>query len=632
MVREEYACIYEENTSIKKVLKDHQVSEWTDIFESRGVLTLSDLRKVKYTELVQYGITEFESRKKIFELIKRINSEHPREAAAPKTPLQNRVRELTRSSIGFSFIDKDSFAARLKEPATPKGTARVSVFKDGYTPPSNWKRKKEMVSEIMEEAENSIVEDSQLDFEEASQLSNAADPGVFSDSWPQSVLAGSESFIGGGEARPVPVPNTPADSAAPMAPHMPTPRLIPENHQNHAENGRITVVVRKRPLRKARANVTERDAIAANGPLVVLMEHKQKIDLTPYVENHQFLFDRAFGEHHTTDDLYRESVKSLVDHALHGGSSTCLAYGQTGSGKTYTMLDERSGIIAQAIKDLLQRPVQISFYEIYGNYIYDLLCERKRVFAREKDGIVSVVGLSEKSVSGAAEAMALIRTGLASRMTGRTGANMNSSRSHALFRVKTSQGLFTFVDLAGSERGSERATEDGQEMLLKREGAEINKSLLALKECIRAMDRSASHLPFRHSKLTQVLKESLVGNSKCCIIATVSPEESSVEHTLNTLRYAFRIKEIGTRANPKEPSQDTPSPRARVLGPPASVSVENSPRSGASASASATNKALVQQALASVAARIARESDPATLKMLKDSLLNLAGISARKPQ
>lgn len=107
-------------------------------------------------------------------------------------------------------------------------------------------------------------------------------------------------------------------------------------------------------------------------------------------------------------------------------------------------------------------------------------------------------------------------------------------------------GKLSFIDLAGSERGADRGEAD---LKTRMEGAEINKSLLALKECIRALDQDKRHTPFRQSKLTQVLKDSFVGNSRTCMIATVSPNQSNSEHTLNTLRYADRVKELKNGGN-----------------------------------------------------------------------------------
>ncbi len=142
--------------------------------------------------------------------------------------------------------------------------------------------------------------------------------------------------------------------------------------------------------------------------------------------------------------------------------------------------------------------------------------------------------------------MKYIQDGIKSRTSGQTGANAESSRSHAILQMQIKHygkvfGKINFIDLAGSERGADTMNTNKQTKL---DGAEINKSLLALKECIRALDLEKKHLPFRGSKLTQVLKDSFTGNSKTTMIANVSPANSCCEHTLNTLRYADRVKEL----------------------------------------------------------------------------------------
>jgi kinesin family member 2/24 len=142
--------------------------------------------------------------------------------------------------------------------------------------------------------------------------------------------------------------------------------------------------------------------------------------------------------------------------------------------------------------------------------------------------------------------MKVINSGLLVRTSGVTGANADSSRSHAILQLQLKQGdkrysMMSFIDLAGSERGADVSDQNKQTRM---DGAEINKSLLALKECIRALDLDKKHTPFRGSKLTQVLKDSFTGSSKTTMIANVSPATSCCEHTLNTLRYADRVKEL----------------------------------------------------------------------------------------
>ncbi|NXY87953.1 KIF24 protein, partial [Alcedo cyanopectus] len=244
---------------------------------------------------------------------------------------------------------------------------------------------------------------------------------------------------------------------------------------------------------------------------------------------------------------------------LHRGNATCFAYGQTGAGKTYTMIgtQRNPGLYALAAKDIFRHlePSQskkdlvfISFYEIYCGQLYDLLNGRKRLFAREDSKhVVQIVGLREVQVDSVDLLLEEILKGGKERSTGATGVNSDSSRSHAIIQIQIKDaanrtfGRISFIDLAGSERAADSRDSDRQ---TKMEGAEINQSLLALKECIRALDQEHAHTPFRQSKLTQVLKDSFIGNSKTCMIANVSPSHIATEHTLNTLRYADRVKEL----------------------------------------------------------------------------------------
>jgi len=193
--------------------------------------------------------------------------------------------------------------------------------------------------------------------------------------------------------------------------------------------------------------------------------------------------------------------------------------------------------------------VCISLFEIYCGKAYDLLNERNECPIREDGGgKVNIVGITETVIGGVDSIMQLINYGSSVRVTGQTGANDSSSRSHAVLRIvfrdkqtRKTQGKMSFIDLAGSERGADVNTCDKQTRI---DGSEINKSLLALKECIRALDQGKNHVPFRGSKLTLVLRDSFVGNCKTVMIGNISPALGSCEHTLNTLRYADRVKEL----------------------------------------------------------------------------------------
>lgn len=163
---------------------------------------------------------------------------------------------------------------------------------------------------------------------------------------------------------------------------------------------------------------------------------------------------------------------------------------------------------------------------------------------------VQVVDIREQPLNSVEDVLNLIQYGMNIRTSGTTSANQHSSRSHAVFQIilrnkaRKEHGKISLIDLAGSERGKDTSSSD---RITRMEGAEINKSLLALKECIRALGRRDAHVPFRGSTLTKVLRDSFIGdNSRVCMIAMISPGNSDVEHTLNTLRYADRVKELGT--------------------------------------------------------------------------------------
>ncbi|XVF66213.1 hypothetical protein PTKIN_Ptkin10aG0017600 [Pterospermum kingtungense] len=342
---------------------------------------------------------------------------------------------------------------------------------------------------------------------------------------------------------------------------------------------KIKVVVRKRPLNKKEISRKEDDIVTVSDNALTVHEPKLKVDLTAYVEKHEFCFDAVLDEHVTNDEVYRVTVEPIIPTIFQRTKATCFAYGQTGSGKTFTM----QPLPLRAVQDLvrlLHQPVYrnqrfklwLSFFEIYGGKLFDLLSDRKKLCMRE-DGRqqVCIVGLQEFEVSDVQIVKEYIERGNAARSTGSTGANEESSRSHAILQlavkkhpeIKESKrnndgneskggkvvGKISFIDLAGSERGADTTDNDRQTRI---EGAEINKSLLALKECIRALDNDQIHIPFRGSKLTEVLRDSFVGNSRTVMISCISPNAGSCEHTVNTLRYADRVKSLSKSGNPKK--------------------------------------------------------------------------------
>ena len=329
---------------------------------------------------------------------------------------------------------------------------------------------------------------------------------------------------------------------------------------------KIRVIVRKRPANHREYAQNDIDIISTkNKNTIIVKELKNKFDLTKYIEEHKFTFDRTYDENSSNQLIYNEMLKPMIEAAFNKTKISCFAYGQTGSGKTYTMLGNNHikndtgpqvpGLYLLSCIDLFnflrQRPnleLWVSFYEIYCNKLFDLLNNKNILQAREDGkGNICIVGLLEKQTKNIEELLDIIDFGLNSRTVGITGANLDSSRSHAILQIniKTKEkeiySKISFIDLAGSERAVDTIDTNKKTKI---DGAEINKSLLALKECIRALDLEKRHKPFRGSKLTLVLRDSFMGNCQTLMIANISPCLSCSEHTLNTLRYADRVKEL----------------------------------------------------------------------------------------
>ena len=334
----------------------------------------------------------------------------------------------------------------------------------------------------------------------------------------------------------------------------------PEPHTD-IDNSKIFVVVRKRPLSKKEISNGEIDCISCLNPKVTVHECKIKIDgITKYLEDHEFYFDNTFNENESTEEIYDYTIAPMINLVLKKGIVTCFAYGQTGSGKTFTM----KGIENLAIESLFQEikkmnkkfEILISFFEIYGGRLYDLLNNKNKlqVFDDSK-GVTQIFGLQEFVAETPEDMRLIIDKANAVRTTHNTVTNETSSRSHAVCNIKIKEkgskdfGKLSLVDLAGSERAQETQSNNRTR---RAEGAEINKSLLALKECIRALQaRKTSgnndiHVPFRASKLTHVLRDSFVSKSdksRIIMISCINPSYISSNHTINTLRYSDRLKE-----------------------------------------------------------------------------------------
>ncbi|SCU95388.1 LADA_0G15346g1_1 [Lachancea dasiensis] len=291
----------------------------------------------------------------------------------------------------------------------------------------------------------------------------------------------------------------------------------------------------------------------------------------------KFVFDRVFNMDSSQMEVYEATARPLLDSVLDGFNSTVFAYGATGCGKTYTVSGppENPGIIFLTMQELFAKMEEMndkkrfeltaSYLEIYNETIRDLLqpetSSKKLVLFEDAERHITVANLSHHPLKTVQDVMDLVIRGNNNRTTSATDANETSSRSHAVLQVHIAQrnrtaelkedqkfATLSLIDLAGSERAS--ATKNRGERL--HEGANINRSLLALGNCINALcvngKRGAScHVPYRDSKLTRLLKFSLGGNCKTVMIVCVSPGSNHYDETLNTLKYATRAKDIKTK-------------------------------------------------------------------------------------
>lgn len=291
-------------------------------------------------------------------------------------------------------------------------------------------------------------------------------------------------------------------------------------------------------------------------------------------KDHTFGFDKVFDENASQGDIYEATTRNLLDSVLDGYNATVFAYGATGCGKTHTITGtiQQPGVIFLTMQELFERisdrseekvtEVSLSYLEIYNETIRDLLVpggSKGGLMLREDaNQAVSVAGLTSHRPQNVQEVMDMIVRGNEYRTMSPTEANATSSRSHAVLQINVSQkdrnadvnephtmATLSIIDLAGSERAS--ATKNRGERLM--EGANINKSLLALGSCINALcdPRKKNHVPYRNSKLTRLLKFSLGGNCKTVMIVCVSPSSQHFDETQNTLRYANRAKNIQTK-------------------------------------------------------------------------------------
>ncbi|EPQ26480.1 uncharacterized protein PFL1_05802 [Pseudozyma flocculosa PF-1] len=293
----------------------------------------------------------------------------------------------------------------------------------------------------------------------------------------------------------------------------------------------------------------------------------------------RYAFDRVFNSACTQGDVFEQTCKPLMDGILNGYNASVFAYGATGCGKTHTISGspEDPGLIFLTMKELYQRIdearadsevyIRLSYLEIYNETIRDLLSAEPTppgqglALREDANNKISVVGITELVPESPETVLDIIQEGNARRTMSPTEANAVSSRSHAVLQInvtqkprtadttdETTSASLNIIDLAGSERAS-ATRNNGARM---KEGANINKSLLALGNCINALCQSGGlrkHVPYRNSKLTRLLKFSLGGNCKTVMIVCVSPSSAHYEETHNALKYANQAKNIRTKVS-----------------------------------------------------------------------------------
>ncbi|XP_078042053.1 kinesin-like protein Klp61F [Augochlora pura] len=340
----------------------------------------------------------------------------------------------------------------------------------------------------------------------------------------------------------------------------------------------IQVFVRVRPINEAEKNSKSSTIVVVPNSKEVVVHEFPKDNSTK-----RYKFDHVFGPSSKQIDVYTAVVSPLLEQVLAGYNCTVFAYGQTGTGKTFTMeginkdptlhwrSDSSAGMIPRSLSHLFDElqlletqeyTIRVSFLELYNEDLFDLLSVSDDGFKiklyedTSKKGAVIIHGLEEITIHSKSEVYKILEKGLERRQTAPTLMNAQSSRSHTVFSITVHMkensidgdevlktGKLNLVDLAGSENVGRSGAVDRRA----REAGSVNQSLLTLGRVITALVERAPHIPYRESKLTRLLQESLGGRTKTSIIATVSPACINHEETLSTLDYARRAKNITNR-------------------------------------------------------------------------------------
>ena len=309
------------------------------------------------------------------------------------------------------------------------------------------------------------------------------------------------------------------------------------------------------------------DVLSENSLKIYPLDQPAKSGQVTKEEPHEFTFDRVFPNTTRQIEVFEFAAKPLIDGVFDGINCTLFCYGQTSSGKTFTMEgihgnEDLQGIIPRAMRYIFQKitevenaecSVKCSYYQIYNEKIQDLLDPKKSdlIVREDKRKGIWVEDLTEKYVASVKDMQDAFALGASNRTVSATQMNAGSSRSHSLFVVtifqkntvteSTKSAKVFFVDLAGSEKMSKTGITGGMGL---KEAQNINKSLMVLGMVINALTEGAQHIPYRDSKLTRVLQESIGGNSQTTLIVTCTSNGLNQSESLSTLRFGQRAKLI----------------------------------------------------------------------------------------
>ncbi|CAH0548957.1 unnamed protein product [Brassicogethes aeneus] len=348
-----------------------------------------------------------------------------------------------------------------------------------------------------------------------------------------------------------------------------------------AEN--VKVIVRCRPMNKKEHDLNCKCVVRMKNCMVETWDFQEGPSFPK-----TFTFDSTYDQDSNTENIYNDICYSLIESVLEGYNATIFVYGQTGCGKSFTMEGTKNGdpkdrgVISRTFDHIFEAIsvtpgvkylALVSYLEIYNEQIRDLLLPTDKLSIAPNLSLketpnegVTVPGLVSHPVHNASECEYYLNMGSKNRMIGDTLMNQNSSRSHSIFTISIEQishinnnesikkGKLNLVDLAGSERQAKTGA-TGERL---KEATKINLSLSALGNVISALvDGKAKHIPYRDSKLTRLLQDSLGGNTRTLMIACVSPSSRDYMETLSTLRYANRAKNISNKPKVNEDPKDT---------------------------------------------------------------------------